>query len=617
MKRLFLISVFLLLSAAAWCQQNNRVQLVSSQKIVGLPNVDLLKVIRPVFSQDNATLSADSANFNQAQNTFDAFGNVVITQSNGTVVYSDLLNYNGNTKIALLTNRVRLVDGDATLSTEFMTYNMASRVGTYTGGGKIVNGKNVLTSKNGFYFAASRDAYFRYDVVVTSPNALIKSDTLRYNSGSKIAYFYGPTNIYGKDDTLYTENGEYDTNYDQARFGKNNLYTQGSKSLTGDSLFYDRKKGYGRAVKRITFIDTAQKIILKGDLGIYRKADESTLVTHNAYVILTTEPDSAKVDSIWLTADTLLSKVIFKRDLKALSSMEAKNDFEIMAETERQKRGSKDQNNGEQSEDSQAKNLSQNNKSKAKIKKDAPKAVQAEANVPLKPTDSISLDTTRIRIVSAYHKAKIFKSDLQAKADSLFFSYGDSIMRCYRNPMIWAQGSQMNADTIYLQMKDKKLHKMLLNQKAFIVNTEGDSSKFNQAKGKIMTGYFKNNSLDRLFADGNAESIYYVKEDSVYTGLNRSVSSRIKILFGDKQLKDILFIKKPEMLYSPLDKVAKDKEILEGFIWKPKDRPISKEDIIPGLAKVKAAEKKAEPAKVSTGKKNTVQAKKSSPKKKK
>ena len=142
MRKLLALTAGIFLMGAAYGQQINRVQLVASQKIIGMPNIDLLKVIRPVFSQDNSTLAADSAYFNQAQNTFDAFGNVVITQSNGTVVYADLLNYNGNTKIALLTNRVRLVDGDATLTTEYMTYNMGTRVGTYTGGGKIVNGKN-------------------------------------------------------------------------------------------------------------------------------------------------------------------------------------------------------------------------------------------------------------------------------------------------------------------------------------------------------------------------------------------------------------------------------------------------------------------------------------------
>jgi hypothetical protein len=88
-----------------------------------------------------------------------------------------------------------------------------------------------------------------------------------------------------------------------------------------------------------------------------------------------------------------------------------------------------------------------------------------------------------------------------------------------------------------------------------------------------------------MFVDGNAESLYYTKEDSVYNGMNKTVSGRIKVLFEDNQISDIIPIRKPTGSYFPIEKVTEDIGILEGFIWKPKDRPRSKEEIIPGLAK--------------------------------
>src|SRR5690606_22268990 len=103
---------------------------------------------------------------------------------------------------------------------------------------------------------------------------------------------------------------------------------------------------------------------------------------------------------------------------------------------------------------------------------------------------NIPKDTTKTRIVEAFHHVKIFKSDLQAKADSAFYSYADSTIRCYINPMIWTQGSQLSADTIYLQLKNNKLDNMLLETNGLIVNTENDSTKFNQIKGKTLTGIF-------------------------------------------------------------------------------------------------------------------------------
>lgn len=643
--RKFLFSVLFSVLTFAAIAQGTKIKLQSSIVTKGFQKQGFARVIGPVFEHDGSTLAADSADVNFESNVFDAFGHVVITQPSGTVIYSDLLNYNGNTKLAILTNNVRMIDKDATLTTPVLTYNMNTKVGTYNGGGQIVNGQNVLTSKNGYYFESTRDAYFRYNVVLTTPDALIKTDTLRYNTGSKIAYFYGPTNIYGKDDTLYTENGTYNTSNDQARFGKKNLYTQGSKSLKGDSLFYDRNAGYGRAIGNITFIDTAEKAELRGGIGLYRKSDESILVTKNPYVIIITESDSSKVDSIWFTADTLFSKVIYTRDVLPYKKEELKSDKELSAEEPAVviQPPASTTLGGEADSTAKATPVLQDStkrteavvpdkkvapppelkaKPAAALPAAKPKSTNKPSTAPAKATvkpkinsavkaDSIPLDTARNRIIIAYHDAKIFKSDLQARADSMFFSYSDSTVRCYVKPIVWAQGSQLTGDTIYLQMKNKKLNNMLLQHNSFIVNSEdSDSSKFNQIKGKVITGYFKNNKLNQLFVDGNAESVYYVKDDSAYVGLNHQVSSRIKMNFADGQLKGINFIRAVQASTKPMDKLTEEDKILKGFIWKPKDRPKSKEEIIPQLAvkkevkkvPVKAAPAKATPTKATPAK---------------
>lgn len=598
MKKIIFLIAALLTIQATFAQQGKKVRIVSSELLKGFKEEGFMRIIKPVFEQEGSTLAADSANFSQEKNTFDAFGHVVITQSNGTIVYADLLNFDGNKKEALLTNNIRLVDKDATLYTNNLTYNTGTRIGTYVNGGKIVDSKNVLTSVTGYYFTNTRDAYFKNNVVITSPDGVIKSDTLRYNSGSKIAYFYGPTHLYGKNDTLYTENGDYNTLTQHARFGKKNHYTQSSKSLKGDSLFFDRKTGYGRAIKNVTFTDTTEKVTFKGEIGIYHKKDESILATRNAYIILQTESDSSKVDSVWLAADTLFSKVVRGHEVQPILKVNLKKDNEL-EDTSVSKPDSHLSPNSKPSPSGHAKFTESTAQEDKRLIKEVISPEQNNKASGLTNTltqkisnlspDSLARDTAKVRIVFAYHKAKIFKSDLQAKADSIFFSYKDSTIRCYSQPMIWTQGSQFSADTIYLQMKNKKLDNMLLQRNGFIVGTEAsDSSKFNQVKGKLITGYFKNNKLNNLFVDGNAESVYYVKEEKEgktgkYTGMNKMLSSRMKVLFEHHMLKDISFIRKPEGTYYPIKQIPTDQTILPGFIWKPKDRPKSKDEIIPSL----------------------------------
>ena len=737
-------------------QKKSIVNLIQSERSTRymINGRDAIKVYKGVFKQDFSTLRSDSAYFYPQDNAFDAFSNVNINQGDTLNIFSDKLNYNGNTKLAILTDNVKMVDRDATLTTNYLTYNTATRIGTYTSGGKLVNKDNVLTSKNGYYFAKSRDSYFRYDVVLTTIDAIIKNDTLRYNTGTRIAYFYGPTNIYGKKDkdTLYTENGLYNTVTEQAFFGKKNLYKQGTKSLKGDSLFYDRLKGYGRAVKNITFNDNEQKITLKGDLGTYFKADERTVVTQYAYMVLVTEqkdttqtdsanikvppiqaknvkgavtdtknitsmakmaaelkpkvtlskadstkvdstvkalgvqnknvkvptdiksitnmatlaanikppqgiigkadsvkagqvvkqlasqnknmipgkdgkklllpadtvkhPEKIKRDSIFMTADTLETQIMTYKNLKIYQEKQRMLHFRDTSE-----RGLKLTvlNNklkgmpivslhipkdttylhrdffGKPKVDS-----AQIKKDKAnvlrKTRLDSLRRVQMKKDPVFATREFNVSDTARIRIVIAHHHAKIFKSDLQGKADSIFYSNSDSTIRCYVNPIFWTQGSQLSGDTVYLQMRNKKLDNMELFPSAFVVNIEKeDSVHFNQASGRKMRGFFKNDKMDRLYIAVNAESIFFKRDSGKVAGMQRSLSSRIRTNFNKGEVSDIVFLTKPENRYIPIAKVTEEDKTLKGFIWKPKERPVSKESIIPSRHKKIPAVKPSPP----------------------
>ncbi|TCK82800.1 OstA-like protein [Albibacterium bauzanense] len=663
-KKIIFFLIILLFPTLLLAQQT--ITVVSNTKVTYDQDRGSYRWYHPVFAHEGSTLAADSSDFNEGDNFFDAYGHVVITQPNGTVVYADKLHYTESTQQALLTGNVRLVDRGATLTTNYLTYNMKSKIGSYHGGGKIINGTDTLDSTHGYYFENTQDAYFRENVVVRSKDAIINTDTMRYNSNSKVAYFYGPTNIKGGSGNLYTENGDYNTETDQAKFGKNNLYTEGSKFLRGDSLYYDGVLGNGRAVKNVVFIDTAQKIVMRGQLGVYTKATQTTVVTQNAYIVLATEDststssdstnlaaDSTAIDSLstkpetkrdstFMTADTLFSQVIPLRDFihlklnlgKENDSLEEPDEsLGLPSDTSVRNniisRGPLIPTDSLNTTDSLSvsaadsltistvDSLMADSIDKADIPIDSltkrlPEKIPDTLNVdsldafavdstfisPVKgtadsllneatkvalqaKTDTLRTDTGETRIVKAYHNVKIFKSDLQAIADSAYYGYADSIIRCYGKPIIWSQGSQLSADTVYMLLKNQKMENVLFERNAFMVNTQLDSIKFNQVKGRKITGYFKDNNLDRIYVDGNAESIYFTVEEEEYTGMLRSISSRIKIKFEDNKMTDVISIRKAESVYYPIASVPAGQDILEGFIWKPELRPKSKEEIIP------------------------------------
>src|SRR5690606_36587805 len=306
-KWLLLISVTVLSCATLHAQQRDELRLLSSSHSRLNASTGHMVNYRPVYEHHGSTLSADSGyiyNNDEGQQFFDAFGKVIITQPNGTVIYADKLHYVAETQLATLTNNVRMVDGDAVLTTNYLTYNMKSSVGTYTDGGRIVSTTDTITSRNAYYFDDTKDAYFRYDVLVRTPDMKIFTDTMRYNSVSEITYIYGPTNIKGTDgENMYTEGGEYNTETEQAWFDPNNLYTEGSRFLRGDSIYYDGVSGNGRAVDNVVFIDTADQYFSYGGEGVYNRADESITMTRNPLVMTVTRSDSTAADTV--VADTV------------------------------------------------------------------------------------------------------------------------------------------------------------------------------------------------------------------------------------------------------------------------------------------------------------------------
>lgn len=335
MKFLKYLIICLFIPFVSFSQKVSKVEVINADlfEFVKLENEQIKKLKGNCqFKQDNVYFYCDSALLYDVRNAVDAYGKVRIVQGDSLQLFGDFLNYDGNTKIARFNKNVRVIHNDMVLTTSILDYDTKNRIATYTQGGKITSAENVLTSKLGYYFANTADAYFKKEVVLTNPKYLLKSDTLKYNSKTKVATFLGPTTITSKEDFLYAEAGTYNTVTDIAQFTKNPYYKTGSQTLSGNLLFFDRAKGLGRATKNVTFVDTAQNIILKGNKANYNKNTESSVVTDKAYVIVLVDNDS-----LFLSADTLRSfmdKKMLYRTLIAYHDVRAfKSDLQLRCDS--------------------------------------------------------------------------------------------------------------------------------------------------------------------------------------------------------------------------------------------------------------------------------------------
>jgi lipopolysaccharide export system protein LptA len=254
------------------------------------------------FRQNDALMYCDSAYYYTEENRFDAFSRIHIKQGDTLDLYGDYMKYLGNIKLAQVRKHVKLIDKESTLRTENLDFNLAESYGYYFDGGDLNNGANKMKSRIGYYYTKLKLFHFKNQVEIYNPDYTIFSDTVKYNTVSQTAWFFGPTRILSKENTIYCENGWYNTKLNIAQFNKNSKLFNKGQTLTGDSLHYERDLGFGEAFIHVELFDSAQNVLLKGSYGWYYENPEHAMITGRAEMI-----KMSKTDTLYIHADTLRS----------------------------------------------------------------------------------------------------------------------------------------------------------------------------------------------------------------------------------------------------------------------------------------------------------------------
>lgn len=199
------------------------------------------------------------------------------------------------------------------------------------------------------------------------------------------------------------------------------------------------------------------------------------------------------------------------------------------------------------------------------------------------------------RITRAYYNAKIFKSDLSGKADSIHadhksgltqlinlerFSSTD-IFTVKRRPILWNLGNQMTGDTIHLisNPKTEQLDSLLVFENAFLISKDTLGAGFNQIKGQRLIGLFKDNDLYNVDIIKNAEVINYSRDDDQeLIGINKSKSGKINLKILE-DYKIITLLDEVDGDIWPESEFPDNARKLRGFDWREEERPKSVEDL--------------------------------------
>ena len=192
----------------------------------------------------------------------------------------------------------------------------------------------------------------------------------------------------------------------------------------------------------------------------------------------------------------------------------------------------------------------------------------------------LTTGTPEKRILRVYHDVKFFKSDLSGKCDSIHSNEKSGVLQMLKNPVLWSDGSQITGDTIQLitNTETDLLDSLKVLQNTFIINK--DSLGFNQIKGRNLKGKFIDNNLRFINIIGNSEVIHFVRnESSQLIGIEKSTCSEIHFILNEGKIEHSKFITQPEGETYPPSKLPENVRKLRGFLWREKERPLSKSDI--------------------------------------
>jgi len=200
------------------------------------------------------------------------------------------------------------------------------------------------------------------------------------------------------------------------------------------------------------------------------------------------------------------------------------------------------------------------------------------------------------RITRGYYNAKIYKSDLSGKADSIHMNQSTGLTQLInldrnttqdafyksQKPVLWNIKNQITGDSIHLisNPKTETLDSLKVFNNAFVISKDSLGDGYNQISGKKLFGLFNNNSLSTIDIIKNAETIYYLRnEENKLVGIDKSKSGAIKIWLTENNIDEMRkYNQIGGKTYPELD-FPENEKILRGFNWRESERPTSVEDL--------------------------------------
>lgn len=409
--------------------------------------------------------------------------------------------------VSLTHNNIKI---NCTRVIQYFNQNKADLYGNV----RVVQDTLSISAPQGTYYGNESKVVCPAGAVLTDPKTTLKANYGIYLFSQDLANFRGNVRI--------TDNNSYTITSDELDYYRNvqKSYARGNiKVVTDSSVIYSDNMIY----EKLIGISTAT--------GNVRIESDSTVITSKKATYYEFEKKSIAEDSVrinFLTEDAVVTGDYSENYEKRNYSFIKGNAKLRQIETKNEKQDTTFIYSGK---------------------------MESFRNVPEHYIAKDSVKTIRNDFLSVSNSGYYFR-DISGKGGVITLS-GD--------PVVWKDNLQVTGDSIYANFKND-IDDIFINHSAFAMQeSELSAGRYDQISGIFMHIKFLDGEVNYIRVDTNAASIYFVYENELNNGVNRSAGDIIKLYFNEKKVDRVNIYGKPKGTYFPENLVNLDELRLLGF----------------------------------------------------
>ncbi|MCC2590802.1 OstA-like protein [Chryseobacterium sp. MFBS3-17] len=474
-------------------------------------------------------------------------------------VKKDPAKFDGNTYFE---GNVQFTHQGSVVTSDFVIWYEEENFVKATGNVKLQNADgSVITSQEMEYDGNTQRGIARKDVVLTDPKQTIRTQTLYYDRVSNKAYFNTGGTITDGQGIMYAKSATYNIASKLIDFTGNVKIENNQYIIDGSNIIQNQNTNTATFNGPTTIINRANP-----DNRIYTEKGAYNQTTKEAWL------DYNSI--IYYNGKTLVGDKMYYNQITGFGT--AKGNVTLNDPLE--KRYIKGEY-GEIYEKIDSAMVTDKAYAVKILEKDSI-YFSAEKILAYQHADSLDVKKSFLR---AYKKARFFKTNIQARADSLSFNETDGILHLVGEPIAWSGAKQVSGDKIeaYFDTENESIDSLNIIGNAFAIS-KADSlnlkDEFNQVKGKLMSVYYEDNEVNMAKVIGNGEAITYADDENEQTreterlGVSVSTCGIIEALFEERRVQIISCNIGATTDVYPMSQISDEMRFLSGFNWNTKDR---------------------------------------------